>query len=100
VVTEAKSLTDRVSLPWAGDAIRLPRAGKAQEAIAPIDRYIEAVPWQDLGYMVRAEAYQAVGQSDRAAADFIKAAEISGMAEWMRGPMIAAGVLKTLGQES
>jgi HEAT repeat protein len=76
VVTEARNLTDRVAMPWAGEAIQLLRSGKPQEAIAPITRYINAVPWQDVGYMVRGQAYLAAGQSDKAAEDLIKAAEL------------------------
>jgi hypothetical protein len=94
VATEAKASLERVATPWAADAVRALRSGRGKDAIHAIDRYIGAVPWQDLGYLVRAQAHRETGQIDKAVADYAKAAQVSGMADWLQGSMINAGLLK------
>jgi hypothetical protein len=43
---------------------------------------------------VRAQVYRETGQFDKAVADYAKAAQVSGMVDWLQGSMINAGLLK------
>jgi hypothetical protein len=93
-VTEARVALDRLATPIAITAIRSLRVGNTRQAVVSSDRYIEIVPWQDLGYLVRAQAFREQGQLDRAVADYIKAFEAAGYVRWLQEAFLDAGLLK------